>query len=170
MAYISLRVKYIYRAHSSFVPSQWETSLQSNTVSRWLGANLESGLIYDKRADVLPMQEQDCYYLRLLADVSLREQWRSSRIGSDSKEDYAGLGSSLSSVYLFHVIGGRILYFWALPSRVSNQNIRCSYASGTTVNNVVHPFTSVNNPSLFEIMVCRLSVPSHLEQCWLIVH
>ena len=26
-----------------FVPSQWETSLQSNAVSHWLGANLESG-------------------------------------------------------------------------------------------------------------------------------
>ena len=27
-----------------FVPSQWETSLQSNAVSHWLGANLESAL------------------------------------------------------------------------------------------------------------------------------
>ena len=26
--------------------SQWETALQSNTVSHWLGANLESALIY----------------------------------------------------------------------------------------------------------------------------
>ena len=32
------------RADSSFVPSQWETSLQSNVVSHWLGANLESTL------------------------------------------------------------------------------------------------------------------------------
>ena len=30
------------RADSMFVPSQWETSLQSNAVSHWLGANLES--------------------------------------------------------------------------------------------------------------------------------
>ena len=30
------------RADSRFVPSQWETSLQSNGVSHWLGANLES--------------------------------------------------------------------------------------------------------------------------------
>ena len=29
-----------YRADSRFAPSQWETSLQSNTVSHWLGANL----------------------------------------------------------------------------------------------------------------------------------
>ena len=34
----------MYRADSRFVPSQWETSLQSNAVSHWLGANLESAL------------------------------------------------------------------------------------------------------------------------------
>ena len=32
------------RADSRLVPSQWETSLQSNAVSHWLGANLESVL------------------------------------------------------------------------------------------------------------------------------
>ena len=32
------------RADSRFAPSQWETSLQSNAVSHWLGANLESAL------------------------------------------------------------------------------------------------------------------------------
>ena len=31
-----------YRADSWRAPSQWETSLQSNAVSHWLGANLES--------------------------------------------------------------------------------------------------------------------------------
>ena len=30
------------RADSRFAPSQWETSLQSNAVSHWLGASLES--------------------------------------------------------------------------------------------------------------------------------
>ena len=35
----------ILRADSKLAPSQWETSLQSNTVSHWLGANLESALI-----------------------------------------------------------------------------------------------------------------------------
>ena len=35
----------ISRDDSRFVPSQWETSLQSNAVSRCLGANLESVLI-----------------------------------------------------------------------------------------------------------------------------
>ena len=32
------------RADCRLVPSQWETSLQSNAVSHWLGANLESVL------------------------------------------------------------------------------------------------------------------------------
>ena len=31
-----------YRADSRFAPSQWETSLQSNAVSHWLGANLDT--------------------------------------------------------------------------------------------------------------------------------
>ena len=35
-----------YRADSRLAPSQWETSLQSNAVSHWLGANLESALRY----------------------------------------------------------------------------------------------------------------------------
>ena len=35
-----------YRADSWFAPSQWETSLQSNDVSHWLGTNLESALNY----------------------------------------------------------------------------------------------------------------------------
>ena len=34
----------IYRPDSRLAPSQWETSLQSNAVSHWLGANLESAL------------------------------------------------------------------------------------------------------------------------------
>ena len=33
-----------YRADPRLAPSQWETSLQSNAVSHWLGANLESAL------------------------------------------------------------------------------------------------------------------------------
>ena len=34
----------IYKAHFRFASSQCETSLQSNVVSHWLGANLESAL------------------------------------------------------------------------------------------------------------------------------
>ena len=33
-----------YRADSRLVSSQWETSLQNNAVSHWVGANLESAL------------------------------------------------------------------------------------------------------------------------------
>ena len=34
------------RADSVLVSSQWEKSLQSNTVSHWLGANLDSALVH----------------------------------------------------------------------------------------------------------------------------
>ena len=37
--------KFIVSVDSRLAPSQWETSLQSNAVSHWLGANLESALI-----------------------------------------------------------------------------------------------------------------------------
>ena len=37
-------VVWVTRVDSRFVPNQWETSLQSNAVSHWLGANLESAL------------------------------------------------------------------------------------------------------------------------------
>ena len=36
---------YCSKADSRLVPSQWKTSLQSNAVSHWLGANLESSLL-----------------------------------------------------------------------------------------------------------------------------
>ena len=38
------------KAESGLVPSQWETSLQSNAVSHCLGANLESALILTMNA------------------------------------------------------------------------------------------------------------------------
>ena len=34
----------IYTADPRLMPSQWETSLQCNAVSHWLGANLESAM------------------------------------------------------------------------------------------------------------------------------
>ena len=37
---------YVSRADSRLGPSQWEMSLQSNTISHWLGINLESALLY----------------------------------------------------------------------------------------------------------------------------
>ena len=36
-----------YRADSSFLPNQWETSLQCNAVSHWLGKKLESALLHN---------------------------------------------------------------------------------------------------------------------------
>ena len=41
---LSIVIHY-HRADSRFVPSQWEAALQSNAVSHWLGASLESALL-----------------------------------------------------------------------------------------------------------------------------
>ena len=42
----------MYMADFRFAPSQWETSLQSNAVSHWLGANLHSALnVYDQQSN-----------------------------------------------------------------------------------------------------------------------
>ena len=47
-----------YRADSRLAPSQWETSLRSNTVSHWLGANPESALWYEKGYRGVPVWKQ----------------------------------------------------------------------------------------------------------------
>ena len=44
-AILDFLVQVVGRADSGFALSQWETSLQSNAVSHWLGANLESALV-----------------------------------------------------------------------------------------------------------------------------
>ena len=46
MCWLSVQHPIHYKADSRLAPSQWETSLQSNAVSHWLGANLESALPY----------------------------------------------------------------------------------------------------------------------------
>ena len=42
--FLKLLILRYYMADSRFAPSPWETSLQSNAVAHWLGANLESAL------------------------------------------------------------------------------------------------------------------------------
>ena len=55
----SLPLPYLLGADSRLAPSQWETSLQCNAMSHWLGANLESAV--------------------LLTRVPSRERWRRRR-------------------------------------------------------------------------------------------
>ena len=54
--------KWWLRADSRLAPSQWETSLQSNIISHWLGANLVSALVA-----VLSWSQcvKDVYYMLL---------------------------------------------------------------------------------------------------------
>ena len=53
------------RADSRFAPNQWETSLQSNAVSHWLGANLESALYLNETQRDYPL-ENPCSFVILL--------------------------------------------------------------------------------------------------------
>ena len=50
-----------FRVDSRLAPSQWETSLQSNAVSHWLGANLESALDINTWQQLLPHQIRGHY-------------------------------------------------------------------------------------------------------------
>ena len=47
MSEITIHLCQDFRADSRHAPSQWETSLQSNTISHWLGTNLESAPSFD---------------------------------------------------------------------------------------------------------------------------
>ena len=49
-----------YLADSRLVPSQWETSLQSNAVSHWLGSNQESAMLL--AASVVVLYETSDYW------------------------------------------------------------------------------------------------------------
>ena len=53
------------RADFRLAPSHWETSLQSNAVSHWLGANLESALLLHDRICVLCYWHQIYYVIKL---------------------------------------------------------------------------------------------------------
>ena len=62
-----------YRTESRFAPSQWETALLCNVVSRWLGASLESALNY--------MMKHNCvirYYcpMHFAADLPFSSFWK----------------------------------------------------------------------------------------------
>ena len=60
-----------FRANSKLAPSQWKMSWQSNAVSHWLGANLESALYLEKIPtaggpkvlDGPPVQKFECNWI-----------------------------------------------------------------------------------------------------------
>ena len=61
------------RDDSRLVPNQWETSLQSNAVSHWLGANLESALFTVLTAPFHSVGRDGAGRVHLLHDVL--HQW-----------------------------------------------------------------------------------------------
>ena len=59
------------RAYSRVAPSQWETSLHSNDVSHWLGANFESAVIYVYRRATRNIDLYKNWVLLYFGNVSL---------------------------------------------------------------------------------------------------
>ena len=60
--YISWKQLFHCRIDSRFVPNHWETSLQSNAVSHWLGANLHSTLNCTT-FDTLKPDQNGCHFI-----------------------------------------------------------------------------------------------------------
>ena len=48
--WLLIRVNDYFRADTRLAPSQWEMSLQCNVVSHWLGARLESALLFHSQS------------------------------------------------------------------------------------------------------------------------
>ena len=67
----------IPRPDSRFAPGQWETPLQSNGVSHWLGANLESALIPSGTTSQGGMSTEDTDNQRIIT----RRDWNGSVCG-----------------------------------------------------------------------------------------
>ena len=69
------------RANSRFEPSQWGMSLQSNAVSHWLGANIESALILASMSVCLPTADPGIILCMHPANERRRYNVMSSLIG-----------------------------------------------------------------------------------------
>ena len=62
------KLSWIYRADFRFASSQWETSLQSNAAFHWLGASIESSLIYPI---FFPLSTYHCIRLPFVMQTSV---------------------------------------------------------------------------------------------------
>ena len=87
------------RADSRFAPSQWETSLQSNAVSHWLGTNPESALampddegqawvrfLSSAEQDLSQSEKMSDMFCILLLAISLLPCWAIDRKGTQPPE------------------------------------------------------------------------------------
>ena len=63
----------LFRTDSRLAPSQWETSLQSIAVSHWLGANLESALLFYRQANSMTPQSPFRSRIRMAFPKQCRE-------------------------------------------------------------------------------------------------
>ena len=62
------------RADSRLAPSQWETALQSNAVSHWLGANLESSLRRTANHE-LGLPNSLAYFVLIQVQIGAKGTW-----------------------------------------------------------------------------------------------
>ena len=75
-----------FRAYSRLAPSQWETSLQSNAVSHWLAASLESALQFHRKwPRSIKLERLSVFYFLNYCHISAAS-WTSPSSGTDSKK------------------------------------------------------------------------------------
>ena len=75
------------RADSRLAPSQWETSLQSNAVSHWLGTNLESALHTILSAIIVWLHYDDVIMSMMASRItSLMMIYSSVYLGADQRK------------------------------------------------------------------------------------
>ena len=77
---VSWQQTYLYRADSRFVPRQWDTALLRNDISHWLGASLESALLYhwlSGRLGYLHCCSPECsgFNIRMVKTLMLKKIW-----------------------------------------------------------------------------------------------
>ena len=68
----------LFRADPRFAPSQWETSLQSNGVSHWLDANLETALTSGWNCQPWPNRSQNWMFVHSIIILSNSQQFPTS--------------------------------------------------------------------------------------------
>ena len=98
----------VNRAGSRFAPSQWEMLLQSNAISHWLGANLESALVKPRHNEFISGIMKVCLILHHFSLVStlVSHRWLKSFLIKDKD----------ILVYLTPLIPWLVMTWWCKES------------------------------------------------------
>ena len=100
---------YVFRADSRFAPSKWEKSLQSNAVSHWLGASLESALCvtHNKKYQLLSCWIYFRKYKNIFEFAIIFQQWDCVGIWKPSSWD--------TKTWALSQYKDRLIYVWRFP-------------------------------------------------------